>query len=146
MMQRSIFRNDLFSDFARLQRQLEQALTLSPSIRGIGGGSFPAMNVGTTPESFELYTFVPGIDPDKIEVNLERGVLTVDGERKSSLSKQEEKSTIHINERFAGRFRRVTSLPNDIDPDSVSANYVDGVLHVSIKRQEAVQPRRISVN
>jgi HSP20 family protein len=40
----------------------------------------------------------------------------------------------------------VVSLPDDIDPNSVSAEYRDGVLHVSIKRQEAVQPRRISIH
>jgi HSP20 family protein len=53
---------------------------------------------------------------------------------------------VHINERFAGRFRRVMSLPDDdIDPSGVSAEYRDGVLHISVKRRQAPQPRRISV-
>jgi HSP20 family protein len=52
---------------------------------------------------------------------------------------------VHINERFAGRFRRVVSLPEDIDPNAVTADYRDGVLHVSIKRRESTQPRRIPI-
>ncbi|MFN3595282.1 MAG: Hsp20/alpha crystallin family protein, partial [Thiobacillaceae bacterium] len=45
----------------------------------------------------------------------------------------------------AGRFRRVVSLPDDIDPNAVSATYRDGVLHVSVARREAAQPRRITI-
>ena len=52
---------------------------------------------------------------------------------------------MHINERFAGRFRRAVSLPDDIDPEGVSADYRDGVLHVSVKRRAEALPRRISV-
>ncbi|MEJ2573672.1 MAG: Hsp20/alpha crystallin family protein, partial [Gammaproteobacteria bacterium] len=86
-----------------------------------------------------------GLDPAKIEVNLERGVLTISGERTSDMPPREEKATVHINERFAGRFRRVISLPDDIDPNQVSADYRDGVLHINLKRRESAQPRRIAV-
>lgn len=47
---------------------------------------------------------------------------------------------------LAGRFRRVVTLPDDIDPNAVSARYGDGVLHVSIARKQAAQPRRIPVH
>ena len=59
--------------------------------------------------------------------------------------KIDEKTTLHSQERFSGRFRRVVSLPDDIDPNGVSAAYRDGVLRVSVKRREAAQPRRITV-
>jgi HSP20 family protein len=73
-------------------------------------------------------------------------VLTIAGERTNTLPLQDEKATLHINERFAGRFRRVVSLPDDdINPSGVTAEYRDGVLHVSIKRRQAPQPRRIAV-
>ena len=146
MMYRSMFPRDIFAEMDRLQREIQQAFDLEPTIRGVGRGGFPAMNIGSTPQSVELYAFVPGLDPNSIEVNLERGVLTIDGERADDLASREERATVHINERFAGRFRRVVSLPDDVDPDSVSAQYRDGVLHISIKRQEAAQPRRISVH
>ena len=76
---------------------------------------------------------------------LDRGVLSISGERRSELPPRDEKTSVHIDERFVGRFRRVVSLPEDIDPNSVSAACNDGVLHISIKRRAAAQPRRIEI-
>jgi HSP20 family protein len=144
-MYRSLFSRDLFAELERLQREMQQAVDVSPSIRGFGRGGFPALNVGGTPQSVEIYAFAPGLDPASLNVNLDRGVLTISGERKASLPAPEEKAAVHINERFAGRFSRVVSLSDDLDPSGVSANYRDGVLHVSVKRRESAQPRRITV-
>jgi len=158
MLYRSVFPGDLFAEMDRIQHEMQQAFGMEPSIRGVGRGGFPALNVGSTPQSVELYAFLPGLDPNAIEVNLERGVLTVAGERPDLTAAGGNaggntgggagnggKSTVHINERFAGRFRKVVSLPEDADPDGVSAQYQDGVLHISVKRKQQVQPRRISV-
>ena len=144
-MYRSLFPRDIFREMDRLQREIQQAFDLTPSIRGIGRGGFPAINVGGTPQSVEIYAFAPGLDPNTMEINLDRGILSIAGERKSELPEPNEKVSVHINERFSGRFRRVVSLPDNIDPDTVAANYRDGVLHISIKRQESAIPRRISV-
>ncbi len=141
----SLFPRDVFAELDRLQRDMQQAFDLSPTIRGIGRGGFPALNIGGTPQSVELYAFAPGLDPVSIEVQLDRGVLTLAGERASTLPQADAKAAVHINERFAGRFRRVVTLPDDADPDGVSADYRDGVLHISVKRQAAAQPRRIEV-
>jgi HSP20 family protein len=145
MLYRSLFPRDVFAELDRLQREIQQAFDVSPSIRGLARGGFPAMNVGSTPRSVELYAFAPGLDPASIEVHLEKGVLTISGERKSDLPGSDAKATVHIDERFAGRFRRVVTLPDDADPNAVQASYRDGVLHVSIQRVEAALPRRISV-
>ena len=144
-MYRSLFSRDLFAEMDRLQREMQQALDQSPTIRGYARGGYPALNVGGTPTSVEVYAFAPGLDPAAIDVNLDRGVLTLAGERKVDLPKSDEKTTVHANERFTGRFRRVVSLPDDIDPNAVSAKYADGVLHVSIQRRASAQPRRIEV-
>jgi len=144
-MYRTLFPRDLFAEFDRLQREVSSLFDASPAIRGLGRGGYPALNVGASPSSVEIYAFAPGLEPASIEVNLDRGVLTLAGERKSALPAPDAKTTVHMEERFAGRFRRVVSLPEDVDPDSVSAAYTDGVLHVSVKRREAAQPRRISV-
>jgi HSP20 family protein len=144
-MYRSPFPRDLFAEVDRLQREMQQAFdTVSPSIRGLTRG-FPALNVGSTPTSVEIYAFAPGIDPARIEVNLERGVLTIEGERAAAARPSEARSTAHINERFDGRFRRVISLPDDIEGGAVKADYRDGVLHVSVPRRESARPRRIDV-
>lgn len=145
-MYRSMFPRDLFAEFDRLQREIQQAFDDVPNIRGTGAGSFPALNVGRTPQSIELYAFVPGLDPQSIEVNLERSILTIAGERQADVPPRDERASLHINERFAGRFRRVISLPEeDVNPDGVSAQYRDGVLQISVKRREAPQSRRIAV-
>ncbi len=143
MTYRPLFGRDVFAEMDRLQREMLQAFDISPSIRGRARGGYPAVNVGSTPKSIELYTFAPGIDPATLDVQVEKGVLTIAGERKAQPAP--EKASVHIDERFAGRFRRVVTLPEDADPNSVQARYRDGVLHISVARKEASQPRRITV-
>ncbi len=143
-MYRSLFPRDLFAELDRMQRDLSGFFGASPAIRGLGRGGFPAVNVGTTPTAVEIWALAPGMDPATIEVNLDRGVLSIAGERKAP-ELNEQKTTLHVNERFAGRYRRVISLPDDIDPNAVTADYRDGVLHVSVQRKAAAQPRRIEV-
>jgi HSP20 family protein len=142
MLYRSFFPRDLFADLDRLQREMQQNFEISPSIRGLTRG-FPAINVGSTPKSVEIYAFAPGIAPEALEVHVEKGVLAVAGERK--LEAVPDKATAHIDERFTGRFRRIVSLPDDVDATAVEATYRDGVLHISIPRKEAAQPQRISI-
>jgi HSP20 family protein len=144
-MYQTMFPRDLFAEFDRLQREVSSLFDLTPSIRGLSRGGYPALNVGLSPSSVEVYAFAPGLDPASIEVNLDRGVLSLAGERKTALPQTDERTTVHMEERFAGHFRRVVSLPDDIDPESVSAAYTDGVLRATVKRREAAQPRRIAV-
>lgn len=143
MMYQSLFPRDVFSELERLQRELQQPFELSHSIRG--RVNFPAINVGGTSHSVEIYAFAPGVDPASIDVQLVKSVLTIVGERKPDLPAKDEQTSVHIDERFAGRFRRVVSLPNDVNPNAVEAKYRDGVLHISIQRLEAAQPRQISI-
>jgi HSP20 family protein len=127
-----------------MQRDLQTALDTTPTIRGTARGGFPAMNVGGTPEAVEIFAFVPGVDPANLDVTLEKGVMTLSGERAARTP--DDPSTCHLDERFAGRFRRVVNLPDDIDSETASADYRDGVLHIRIARRVAAQPRRIAVH
>jgi HSP20 family protein len=138
----SVFPRSLYAELDRLQREMQQAFDHSPSIRGLATG-FPALNVGGTPRSVEIYAFAPGVDPATIDVQLEKGTLTIAGERKRE--EVPESATVHVEERLAGRFRRVVSLPEDIDPEAVKASYRDGLLQISIQRKEGAQPRRIAI-
>lgn len=144
-MFRSMFPSNIFSEIEQLHQQIQRTFDTDGAIRGNSLGAYPMLNVGRTPKTVELYAFAPGLDPASIEVNLEQGVLSIAAERNSDLPERDDKSTIHINERFAGRFRRVMSLPEDIDPGNVSAQYKDGVLHIQLQRHESAQPRRITV-
>ncbi|RZI58519.1 MAG: Hsp20/alpha crystallin family protein [Rubrivivax sp.] len=169
-MSRQLFARALFNDLDRFQREMS-GLFESTAVRAPSRGGYPALNVGLSPEAVEVYAFAPGLDPASIGVDLDRGVLSLSGERASSLSAGTESATappaaaaaaegepvapraqaadktvVHQRERFAGKFRRVVSLPDDIDPEQVSASYKDGVLRVSIKRRPAPQPRRIDIH
>jgi HSP20 family protein len=148
----SLFARDVFTELDRLQREVNTLFNDSPSIRG--AVRWPALNVGSTDSSVEVYAFVPGLEPASIDVSLDRGVLSIAGERKAAVPRNgnggnggnTERQTLHLNERFDGRFRRVVSLPDDVDPNAVTADYRDGVLRVSIGRRESAKPRRITVN
>ena len=143
-MYRSLFAHDIFTALDSLQREIQESFNMSPGIRGLGRGGFPALNIGGTAQSVEVYVFTPGVDPAKLDVSLDRGVLTIAGERAPELP-DDDKATVHVNERFDGRFRRVVSLSDDLDPEGISAESHDGVLHISIKRRESTQPRRIAI-
>jgi hypothetical protein len=91
-MYRSLFPRDMFAEMDRLQRDMQQAFDLSPSIRGFGRQGFPALNVGGTPSSIEIYAFAPGMDPASLEVHLERGLLSISGKRDSNLPGQDTKA------------------------------------------------------
>jgi len=138
---------DLFNELNRMQGLLDQVFG------GAGGGSirstasgFPVLNVGTTAGSVEVMALAPGLDPASLEITIDRGVLAIAGERKSDLPQPAERTSVYANERYAGRFRRVVSLPEDADPARVEANYRDGVLRISIAKRESSLPRRIEVH
>jgi len=143
MRYRTLFPRDVIAALERMQHEMQPPFDWSPSIRGGSGDRYPAMNVGGTPQSVEIYAFAPGVDAATLDVQIEKGVLTIAGERQ--VETPAEKAAVHIDERFAGRFRRVVTLPDDIDADAVQAKYRDGVLHISIARKAAAQPRRIAV-
>jgi HSP20 family protein len=143
--------NSLFGQFERLRRELDDVFGaisfsgLPSSIRSVTPGTLPAVNVGRTPTSVEVYAFAPGLDAAKIEVTLDRGVLRISGDRVSGIPGNDPKLQVYTRERGAGRFTRAIALPDDIDPARVNASYRDGVLQVSIARRESAQPQRITV-
>ena len=140
---------DLFADFAQLHDRIEELLSGNlgaSSIRAVSrAGAFPALNVGTWAEALEVYAFAPGIDPGSIDVTVEKGLLTLSGQRKST-EETGKNTTVYAKERFDGAFRRVVSLPEDSDPARVEASYRNGVLKVVVPRLETAKPRQIQVN
>jgi len=135
-------------DIQRLRHELDDlfgAVGMPAGIRSVAPGAFPAINVGNLPQSLEIYAFAPGIDPSKVEVTVDRGVLTLAGERPSALPDDDAKTHVYSRERTSGHFRRAIALPDDADPSKVQANYRDGVLHISVARRDAPVPTRIAV-
>ena len=142
------FPGDLFPDFEALQRQVERLLDAQSwpsSIRAARGGAFPPVNMGVAADAVEIYAFAPGLDPAKIEVSLDKGLLVISGERAAELPEPSDRVTVYADERFAGAFKRAISLPEDADPARVDASYRDGILKIVVPKRESAKPRRIEV-
>jgi len=141
---------DWFADLDAFQNRLDELLlgrSGPSSIRAVGrAGAFPALNIGTWAEALEIYAFAPGIDPSSIEVSVEKGVLSISGERTRRVEEPKEGKVVYAQERFDGRFRRVVALPEDADPERVDASYRDGVLKIVVAKRESSKPRQIRVS
>jgi len=139
---------DLFAELNRMQSLLDQVFPApaASSIRSAAAAGFPVLNVGSTPAAIEVQALAPGLDPSKLEITVDRGLLVIAGERASQLPPEGERVSVYANERFSGSFRRVVSLPEDADPARVDASYRDGVLRVTVAKRASSQPRRIEVN
>ncbi|HEY6824651.1 MAG TPA: Hsp20/alpha crystallin family protein [Steroidobacteraceae bacterium] len=136
---------DLFEHFRRLEEEVGQVFGHAPwpsGIRAVQRGTFPPINVGATPERVDVYLFAAGLDPKSLDLSIQQNLLTVAGSRRIGTNEQAE---YYRRERFDGDFRRVITLPDDVDPERVEARYRDGVLQVTIQRREAARPRQISV-
>ena len=91
----------------------------------------------------DVYLFAANLDPKSLDVSLQQNLLSVSGSRKVDVN---ENAEYYRRERFDGDFRRVISLPDDVDPERVQAKYRDGVLQITVQRREAARPRQITVN
>jgi HSP20 family protein len=140
------FSNDLLGEFDRLQQQMTSLFAGFPaSLRAMRSETFPPVNIGSTDDSVVIVAFAPGLDPASIDVSIDKGLLTISGERKQPEPAPGEDTRVYARERFMGAFRRVIELPQHADLDNVSARYVNGCLTVSIGRSEASKPRAITV-
>ncbi|MEW9553676.1 Hsp20/alpha crystallin family protein [Nonomuraea sp. NPDC050783] len=106
------------------------------------GATMP-MDVIRRPEELLLRFDVPGIDPDSIEVTVDRGVLSVTATREET--SEREGGRFFVRERRTGVFTRRVHLPDHLDADHVQAAYQHGELAVRIPVREAARPRRIEI-
>ncbi|GAA4331737.1 Hsp20/alpha crystallin family protein [Pigmentiphaga soli] len=146
-MSTPFFGSGFFRDFDQVRQQIDDLfrnLEVPATLRGAYRG-FPPVNVGGTDDSIEVVAFAPGLDPAKLQVTVDKGLLSISGERAADARHDAEGATSHARERVWGAFRRVIELPADADPAGVEARYVDGCLRVSIKKHEASKPRVIPV-
>ena len=103
----------------------------------------PPVDIIEEKNRFVLRADVPGVDPDDISVSMDKGVLTVSGERQRESS--DEVDGIRRFERRSGRFLRRFTLPESADADGIGAKSANGILEISIPKQPEVQARRITV-
>ncbi|MGW0827865.1 Hsp20/alpha crystallin family protein [Streptomyces sp. NPDC002845] len=133
-----LIRTDPFREFDRLAQQLTQQV--------FGTVARPAampIDAYEIDGSFVVHFDLPGVDPDTVDLNVERGVLTVRAERPAPDAKDVD---LLVAERPYGVFSRQLFLGDSHDLEKISAEYDAGVLTLRIPVAEEARPRRIEIS
>jgi HSP20 family protein len=104
----------------------------------------PAVDVYDDDKSIVVKAEMPGVDKKNIDISVKDGVLTLTGER--STDNETKEKDIYYRERVYGKFQRSFRLPGEVNPDSIKADYKDGVLKVEIPKPEKSKPKQITVH
>lgn len=136
---------DLFREFDRLQNHLSTLAGGFPASLRSSQSFFPPVNVGATDDAIEIVVFAPGFAASQFDVSIDKGLLTIAGERKRPEAATREDTRSFARERFMGAFRRVVELPPNANPDDVQAKYTDGCLAIRIGKHESSKPRSITI-
>jgi len=104
----------------------------------------PAVDIKETDQAFTVEAELPGMSKDDVKVTVHDGVLTIKGERRQEEETEDKK--MHRIERFYGSFMRRFTLPENVDENSVKANFKDGLLTLTINKAEPKEPKAIEVN
>jgi HSP20 family protein len=126
--------------FARLQQELERMLS---SFEGPFTGAYPPLNAFDSGDEVVLKAELPGVDPEKLDVEVRDNTVTITGER--TVETSTEKGAFHRRERLNGEFRRTIRLPARLESAEAKAEYRHGVLTVRIPKAKEVRPRRLQV-
>jgi HSP20 family protein len=138
---------DPFRDLLNLQNEMTRLFNRATGDTASGeagwGAWVPALDINESPEAYTVYTELPGVTPDQVDVTVNEGTLTIRGERKFYEAQDEE--NFHRVERRFGSFQRSITLPQAVKSDAIEAAFKDGVLTVTIPKAETAKPRRIEV-
>ena len=103
----------------------------------------PSVDISEDDKAFTLHADIPGVDPDNIDISMEKGVLTIKGERQAITT--DEGENFKRVERQSGQFYRRFTLPDSADAEKIEAKSEHGVLTITIPKQEVAVSRRIEV-
>ncbi|MFO0572856.1 MAG: HSP20 family small heat-shock protein [Polyangia bacterium] len=117
---------------------------LLPLSSGGTQGFAPRFDVKETKDSYVFTADLPGIKEEDLDISLTGNQLVVSGKREQESNKETER--FHLYERTHGRFSRIFTLPDGVNPDQVAANLKDGVLTLTVGKKPEVQPRKISLS
>jgi HSP20 family protein len=135
----------LRSPFDRLFNQmLQSAWGSQTGAEGVSGRAWsPAVDVKETQDALQFHVELPGLKKEDVEITIENNVLTIAGERK--FEKETKDENYHRLERSYGAFSRSFTLPTGVRSEQVEAKFENGVLAVTLPKQEESKPRKISI-
>ncbi|MCA9470955.1 MAG: Hsp20/alpha crystallin family protein [Nitrospirales bacterium] len=106
----------------------------------------PASNAWEDDETFGIELALPAWKSDQVNVQVDKGVLTVEGKREESGEKTEKSSRkYHVREVETASFKRSFRLPTNLQWDKADASFTDGVLTIAFPKREDAKPRQITV-
>jgi HSP20 family protein len=135
---------DPFDPLFRFQRALQQQLEsdwLEDTTTGIG--AFPPINVFQQGNDFVAMIEMAGLSKDELGLEVRGNTIRVSGKKTIDYGGN---ASMHRRERLAGNFDRTISLPVQLDPDRVTAEYRDGILALTLPRAESDKPKAIKIS
>lgn len=134
----------LFSDFDRLFRTLAEGFPGGP-LPAMGGfpSNYAPMNLLETKDAFVAEIALPGINPGGLDISLRKGTLTVSGTWGEPTADDE--TNYLRRERPTGAFTRTAELTEPVQEDAVKAEYLNGILRVTMPKAPEARPRQITV-
>ena len=119
----------------------------TPTARGANGATMrrwiPAMDLVEAGEHYVVKADLPGMTEADVNIEIENNVLTISGERKAELEDKHE--GFYRLERTSGSFSRALTLPEGLDPESVTATFANGVLEVRFPKPVQAAPHRVQI-
>ena len=103
----------------------------------------PSVDVYEKNDEYVINAEIPGLSKEEIKIDVKDGSLTISGEKKYE-DKNEDENYIRV-ERRSGKFERTFNLPENVNAESVSASYKNGVLQVSLPKKEEAKPKQIDI-
>jgi HSP20 family protein len=144
---RMIERFDPFGRMLSLRQMMDRLMedaVVMPREGQAGGMGSMAMDVFEEGDNLVVETPMPGMRPEDVDVNIERGILTIRGEMRREDERKERNYL--IREQRRGSFSRTLQLPSTVDTEACQATYEHGVLRLVFPKSEAAKPRRIQVS
>jgi HSP20 family protein len=114
-----------------------------PSPFRVTGVAMPRMDVSEGKKSFDITVELPGVEEKDLEVTLTDDLLSVKGEKRTE--RDEKEKDYHLTERSYGSFQRSFHLPPDVDVGKVKAEFVKGVLSITIPKSTKAKPKQRKV-
>jgi HSP20 family protein len=135
---------DPFDALSSFQQALDAYRTSAWLDAGLsGGGAYPPVNVFRKGDDFIVITELPGVKKASLDVQVKGRTIRLSGEKTVGYP---EKAALHRRERLSGRFDRAMTMPVEINPDGVKAEYRDGILALFLPRAESDKPKSIKVS
>ena len=111
---------------------------------GISSARIPPVDITENDDAYVLEAELPGYKQEDVKVHVEKHVLRLSSKKETCTEEKEGKKTL-VRERCFQSFERSFSLPEDVNEDRLEGEFVDGVLRVTMPKQEVAKPKKIEV-